>query len=432
VSDPPRLDFWKFFGGQTLSNLGSSFTGFALPLLVYTLTGSPVNLAVTTAAYFLPYLLFGLVIGAWVDRVDRKRLMIAVDLGRGAVIASIPLLSYADALSIWWIYAATFITACLTIAFDSCEFAAVPSLVGKDDLVTANGRIMASYQAAQIAGPLLAGVMLATVSVEELFLVDAASFLVSAVSLGLIRRSFNPEEPPERKHILRDVSEGLRYVLGNPVLRNISLMMAMINFVASTLYAQLVLFGKVELDTTNTQLGFLFAAGSAGVVVLGLAAGPIRKRLSFSVAALGALMLDGVITVLFAYNHVYVVALVLWAAMSGLGLFFNINTTSLRQAIVPSHMLGRVVSIAGVLAWSAIPAGTLVGGAVIDATGDVQAVYAAIGVIVFCIAGAFWFTALGHAERYLPAGEAAEAADLEPVPVVPGTAEPAPVSQAPE
>jgi MFS family permease len=420
-----RLDFWKFFTGQTLSNLGSSFTGFALPLLVYTLTGSPVNLAVTTAAYFLPYLLFGLVIGAWVDRVDRKRMMIFVDLARGAVLASIPVLSYAGALSIGWIYAATFMTACLTIAFDAGEFAAVPSLVGKDDLVTANGRIMASYQAAQIAGPLLAGVMLATVSIETLFLVDASSFMVSATSLALIRRSFNPEHPPERKHILRDVSEGLRYVLGHPVLRDISLMMAMINFVGSTLWAQLVLFGKVELDATNSQIGFLFAAGSAGIVCLGLAAGPIRKRLSFSLAALGALMVDGVLTVVFAVNDTYVVALVLWAAMSGLGLFFNINTTSLRQQIVPSHMLGRVVSIAGVLAWSAIPAGTLVGGAVIEATGNVALVYACIGVLIFCIAGGFWFTALGHAERYLPSG--AEPPELEPVPVVRGTVEETPV-----
>src|SRR2546423_14155762 len=96
-------DFWKFWTGQTISNLGSSFTGFALPLLVYKLTRSPVYLAATTAAYFVPYLLFGLVIGAWVDRVDRKRMMIAVDLGRAAAIVSIPLFDYAGILSIWWI-----------------------------------------------------------------------------------------------------------------------------------------------------------------------------------------------------------------------------------------------------------------------------------------------------------------------------------------
>lgn len=402
-----RADFWKFWLGQTISQLGSSFTAFALPLLVYKLTGSAVNLAVATAAYFLPYLLFGLLIGAWVDRVDRKRMMIAVDLGRALVIATIPALSYADALSVWWIYAGAFLTATLTIAFDSGQFAAVPNLVDRDDLVTANGRLQASFAAATVAGPLTAGLMLAIVDVETIFLVDAASFVLSAVSLALVRTSFNPEEPPERKHILRDVTEGLRYVLGHPVLRNISLMMALVNFVAASTYAQLVLFGKVELGLTDTEVGLLFAAGSAGIVVLGLAAGPIRRRLSFSVAALGALMLNGLLIVAFSFNDAFVPALVLWGAAAGLGLFFNINTTALRQQIVPGHMLGRVVSIAGVLAWSAIPAGTLIGGWVIEATGDVAAVYAGIGLLVFVIAAAFRFTALGHAEDYLPAPAAA-------------------------
>lgn len=401
-----RADFWKFWLGQTVSQLGSSFTGFALPLLVYTLTGSAVNLAVTTAAYFLPYLLFGLVIGAWVDRIDRKRMMIGVDLGRALVLATIPILAYADALTVWWIYIGAFLTATLTIAFDSGQFAAVPHLVDRDDLVRANGRLQASFAAATVAGPLLAGLMLAVIDLETVFIIDAASFVVSALSLALIRTSFNPEQPREATHILRDVQEGLRYVLGHPVLRNISLMMALVNFVMATTWAQLVLFAKSELGLSDTQVGILFAAGSAGIVALGLAAGSIRKRLSFSVAALGALMLQGLLVVAFALNEAYIAALVLWAAISGLGLFFNINTTSVRQQIVPDHMLGRVVSIAGVLAWSAIPAGTLVGGWAIEQTGDVVAVYAAIGMLVFLIAAAFWFTALGRAEDYLPADNA--------------------------
>ena len=355
--------------------------------------------------YFLPYLLFGLVIGAWVDRVDRRRMMIAVDLGRAAVIALIPILAYADALSVGWIYGGAFAISTLTIAFDSGQFAALPNLVSKDDLVTANGRLQASYAAAMVAGPILAGVLLAVVAVETVFIVDAASFVASAVSLGLVRRSFNPEEPPERKHILRDVSEGLRYVLGHPVLRNISLMMALVNFVLATTFTQLVLFATVELDASDTQIAVLFSAGAAGVVCLGLAAGRLRRRLSFSVAALGALMVEGVVGVVFAFNNVYWLGLVLWAAMSGLGLFFNINTTSLRQQIVPSHLLGRVVSVAGVLAWSAIPLGALLGGWAIEATGDVALVYAVIGVLTFAIALAFRFTALGHADDYLGAAD---------------------------
>jgi hypothetical protein len=97
----------------------------------------------------------------------------------------------------------------------------------------------------------------------------------------------------------------------------------------------------------------------------------------------------------------------LWAAISGLGLFFNINTISLRQQIVPNHLLGRIISIAGVLAWSAIPLGALIGGWAIDRTGSVALVYGAIGVSVAVIAASFAFGPLGHAERYLPAGEAA-------------------------
>src|SRR5437870_10971438 len=97
-------DFWKFWTGQTISQLGSSFTQFATPLLIFKLTHSAVNLGIATAANFVPYLLFGLIIGAWVDRVDRKRLMIAVDLMRAAVIATIPLLSVLHVLHVWQIY----------------------------------------------------------------------------------------------------------------------------------------------------------------------------------------------------------------------------------------------------------------------------------------------------------------------------------------
>ena len=400
-------DFGRFWLGQTISNLGSSFTMFALPLLVFNLTGSPINLGITTAAEFVPYLLFGLVIGAWVDRVDRKRLMIATDLARAAVIATIPLLAAFDALSVGWIYAVAFASATLSIAFDAAEFAAIPSLVPSgDDLVTANGRVHASYSTAQIAGPLLAGLLVAVAPVQQVLLVDAASFLVSAGALALIGRAFNaPREEGPRRAIRQDIADGLRYVLGHPVLRNISAMMALINLVAATVYAQLVVFAKHQLDASDSRVALLYAAGSAGVVLLSLAAGPVRRRLSFSLAALGALTLDGLLTMVLAATRWYWAALALWAAISGLGIFFNINTVSLRQQIVPNHLLGRVISIAGVLAWSAIPLGALAGGWAVERTGSVALVYAVIGAVVVLLALAFSFGPVGHADRYLPAGQ---------------------------
>jgi MFS family permease len=413
-------DFWKFFAGQTISNLGNAVTLFALPLLVYKLTGSALNLGVTTAVAFVPYLLFGLPLGAWVDRLDRRRLMIATDLLRALVVGAIPLLAAFDVLSVWHVYAAAFLASTLGIAFDAAQFAAIPSLVGGDDLVAANGRIQASYSAAAIAGPPLAGFLVARASTEVALTVDAASFLVSALSLAWIRRSFNAESPAPRSSLRQDVVEGLRYVLGHPVLRNISLMMALINLIGSTTYAQLVLFANERLGASDQQISWLFSAGSAGVIVLSLAAGPLRRRFRFSVVALGALVLDGLLTVVFASTQTYWVALGLWAVITGLGTLFNINTGSLRQAIVPNHLLGRVISIAGVLAWSAIPLGTLAGGWLIERTGNVAAVYAAIGLATASIAVAFTFSPLGHAERYLPTpGSAAGATEdaREPVSV---------------
>ena len=398
-------DFGRFWLGQTVSNLGSSFTFFALPLLVFKLTGSPLNLGLATAMEFVPYLLFGLVIGAWVDRVDRKRLMIATDLGRAAVIAVIPALDALDALSVGWVYAVAFCSATLSIAFDAAQFAALPSLVpSSDDLVTANGRVQASYSAAQVAGPLLAGALITVVSVQQVLWVDAGSFLVSAGSLALVATAFNaPRDAEGPRALRREVVEGLRYVLGHPVLRNISAMMALINLVSATVYAQLVVFAKRQLDASDSRVALLYAAGSAGVVLLSLAAGPLRRRLSFSVAALGALTIDGLLTMVLAGTHWYWAALVLWAAISGLGLFFNINTTSLRQQIVPDHLLGRVMSIAGVLAWSAIPAGALAGGWAVGRTGSVALVYGVVGALVALLALAFSLGPLGHADRYLPA-----------------------------
>lgn len=404
-------DFWRFFSGQTISNLGNSVTAFAVPLLIFKLTGSAVNLGISGAVQMLPYLLFGLVIGAWTDRVDRKRLMIATDLARAAVIATIPLLAMMDRLEVWWVYGAGFVNATISIAFDSSQFAAIPSLVPSDDLVTANGRIQASFSAATVVGPLLAGALIAVITVEDIFLIDAASFVASALLLMLVRRSFNSAGPAQARGSIRaDVMEGLRYVWSHPVLRNISVMMALVNFFGSSVYAQLVLFAADRLRADNTRIGLLFSADAAGVVVISLLAGWFRRRWSFATVALGALMLNGALIVVFAVLTNFWIALPVWALNGGFGILFNINTGSLRQSIVPNELLGRVISVAGVIAWSAIPAGTLLGGYLIERTGDVALIYALIGLATFTIAFAFRFTALGHADRYLPASLAPGAA----------------------
>jgi len=412
MASPPRgarrlgHDFWLYFCGQSVSQLGSSFTLFAMPLLVYKLTHSATNLALTTVAEFVPYLLFGLVLGAVVDRVDRRRMMLRTDVGRAVVIATLPVLSLLGVLEVWQIYAVTFVQSTLGILFSCGEFAAIPALVGEEELVTANARIMATNNVGPVLGPTLAGALVALVPVAQLLFFDASSFLVSAGCLAIIRRSFNAgmkpvvRTAPLMRGLLADIREGLGYVWHHPVLRSISVMMALVNFVYSTASAQLVLFAKRALHASNSEVGFLFACGAAGIVVVSLVAGPVRQRLSFAVTALGAVVVSGLALTAMALVHSYPAALVLWGASSGFGLLLNINTGALRQAVVPPQLFGRVNSVAQVLAWSAIPLGAIAGAAAIDAT-SVTTVYASIGVLSASIALAFAFSPVGKGDHYL-------------------------------
>src|SRR5260370_31070027 len=174
----PRFssDFWRFWTGQTISTLGSSFTSFALPLLIFKLTGSALNLALTVTATVLPYLLFGLIVGAWVDRVNRKRLMVITDLMRALVVASVPLASVLGLLSVWWIYVVAFLSSTLTICFDAANFSSIPALVPQEEIVTANGRLQAGYATAKGFGPSLAGLLILVMALPKLLLLIPASF----------------------------------------------------------------------------------------------------------------------------------------------------------------------------------------------------------------------------------------------------------------
>lgn len=403
IADLP-FDFWAFWTGQGISTLGSSFSGFAVPLLIFQMTGSAVNLSISMAISYLPSIAIGLLVGAWVDRMNRKRLMIILNLVFAASVASIPLAAFTDHLSIFWIYGVQLVNAITRLFFTSASMAAIPSLVERDRLVAANGRIQASYSAMTVVGPILAGGLAAFVPLPSLLLIDSASYLVGAGALLLVRRSFNlhHERPAEPQTVRADVMEGLRFVLGHPVLRNISIMMALVNFFSMVVPAQLVFFAKAHLHAANTEVGILFAANAVGVFVLSLMAGPLRRHWPFSRIALGLLEIQGVVTIVLAQVHVFWLAVPLLALWQGLSTLFSINTTSLRQILTPNRLLGRVVMVASVFGSIAIPLGTLAGGFAIQESGHIAWVFTGIGVAIFAIPIIFSFTALGHAERYIP------------------------------
>lgn len=378
---------------------------FALPLVVFELTGSALSLALTAAAEYVPYILFGLLIGAWVDRFGLKRIMILAETAQAAAICSIPVLAYLGSLEVWWIYVVGFFSSTLWVIFNTAEFAALPRLVSAGRLPQANGSLQASYSAATLVGPLLAGAMVTVAPVHAVLLLDAASSLAAVAVLSRVRLSrsgLSGEGRSSSAGLWAGISEGVRHVLSSPVLRSTFAMMALINCVGFTVYAQLVLFAKRELDATDPQVAALYAAGSAGMILLALASGPLRRLVSFSGVALGAPMLGGAAISLLALTSSYPAALALWGAVWGLVILCEVNSSSLTQQVVPERLLGRVRGVTSVMAMSAVPLGVLAGGLAIRLTGDVSAVYLAIGCLVFLVALAFVPTAVGRAGLYLP------------------------------
>jgi len=401
-------DFWWFWSGQTVSNFGSAISSFVLALIVLKLTGSPFALGVAAALGMLPNLLFGLPLGALVDRVERRPLMIGIDLARAVLLGIVPTLAVLGALTVPVVYAVTFLSSTGTVAYRAAAFAAIPSLVPRDRLVSANGHLQASVSAGSIAGPLVAGLLAAFLRLELLVVIDSLSFLCAAVTLLVIRTRFNRSGRVPGGGILHDMAEGLRYVLGHPVLRAIAVMMALVNLCTSMVISQIVVYAKHQLAASDSQVGLLYSAGSAGVIVLSLAAGPLRRRFALSRVMLTALAASGLFTLGMALTRSLPAALLLWAAAFGCGALFNINSGSLRQAIVPDHLLGRVITVAQVLAWSVNPVASVAGGALIQWTGGVAPVFAVCGVLSMLIPLGFGLTAVGRAERYVqPAAEPA-------------------------
>lgn len=399
-------DFWIFWTGQTISQIGSTLTATALPLLVFKLSGgSALDLGLASAATWVPYPLFGLFLGAWVDRVNRKGLMIGLDIARAAVLAVLPGLALFGHLPIWWIYLVTFINSTLTVGFFSATNAAIPSLVDKDDLLKANGRIQASAPFASIVGPLLAGVLLTATSLQTVLWIDAATFIVSAISLALIRTSFNAvdrEAQPEKRNLWRDIVEGLRFVLAQPVIRTLALFSLLANLAVAVFYPQIVLFAKVVLAASDAQVSQFFTAAGVGGVVFMLSAGFLRRRLSYGVILLGATALEGVLVLAMIAARVLWVDLVCFGLMFGMVGLFDVAFDTILQTLTPNRLLGRVVAFTSVVAIFSVPLSTIAGGAVIDQVKNVLLVFGILGGFLIVLALAFARSPLTRVEHFLP------------------------------
>jgi len=398
----PR-DWRLFFASQVTSKLGSSFTGFGLPLLAFTMTGSAMGLAITTVTEVVPYLLFGLVIGAWGDRIDRRRAAIAAGLLRGLIIALIPVLWLCGSLNIWLLYTLAFANTSVGIVSLTVEGTALPSLVDADRLIEANSKLQAASSVAYVVGPLLAGALVGGgMSIPWVFGFDAISFVLAAVALSLIRTKFNLSRDESGGSVFAAVGVGLRYVMAHRVLRGIAVLAALYNLVSITVLAQLVDFAHLRLHADSVRIGILFAAGALGTAVVTVTVGRFKRHMSFRVMTLGSLAAWGFIVLLMSFTTSFWVGAVLWSAAAGMPIVFSIRTMAYRQETVPNHLLGRAQIFAAVLAWSTQPIGVIAGAWAIEATGRISVVYGGIAVAVLLLAFVFRLGSLGRPDHALP------------------------------
>jgi Na+/melibiose symporter-like transporter len=399
---PNRRDFRLFFIGQLTSTLGSSFTAFGLPLLVYTLTGSATNLAITTVCSFLPYLLFGLVAGTWMDRVDRRRAFVATSALQCVVVLAIPALWAGGVLSVWWLYAVAFTLTSLSVVTAAVAPSVVPALVGREDLARANGMIQGSFSVAVVCGPLLAGALVGGgLPLAWVFSFDAFSFLVVAIMISFIRTPFNAPRQPSKTTIRSDMAEGLRFVLSHSVLRGIAILAALYNLLAVSVNSQMVNYAHTRLGVSGGGVSLLFAAGSLGTAVMVYTAGRLGKRLPFRMLTLGSLGAWGGLVFLMSLSRWFWLSTLLWSLAAGMPVLFSVRTTTLRQSIVPEQLLGRVQMIAAVLAWSAQPLGAMAGAWLLVSGVRISPLYGGIGIAVLLLVLAGSFGALGRPDSAL-------------------------------
>ena len=362
-------DFLRLWGAEGVSQLGSQITAIALPLVAATtLQATPLEFGVLAAASWLPYLVFGLAAGVWVDRLRRKPVMVATDVLRAAALLAVPAAAATGRMSVAVLVATAFVVGSLTVFFNVAYVAYLPTLVGRSGLVEGNAKLEATASAAQIVGPAMAGTLIGAVSAPFALLFNAGTFVLSALGIGAIRA---PEPPPvpagERLGWRREVGDGLRVVAGNPTLRALTLVDATVSVGGFAFLAIYILYMVENLRLSADQIGFVLATGGAGALIGAWGAGRLRTRLGIGPAIVLSMLAFGLTGLLvplavlaprFALPLVVASEFLQWAAIVA----HAVNAVSLRQAIAPERMQGRVNGTMRFVSNGLKPIGSLAGG----------------------------------------------------------------------
>ncbi len=365
-------DFLKLWSAETVSQFGTQIGILALPLVaILELGASPFEVAALGTVEFLPFLLFTLPAGVWVDRLPRRPILIAGDLGRFVLLATVPIAFVADALSIWQLYVVGFLVGICTVFFDVAYMAYVPSLVERDQIIDGNSKLEISRSAAQVGGPGLAGGLVQIFTAPFAVLIDAISYLGSGLFVLGIRRH---EETPVRETVdgrktslVTELKQGLRFVLGNPNLRAQAGCTGTSNFFSNVVFAIALVYLVRDLELSAAVIGIAFSIGSVSSFAAAFSAIRLSRRFGIGPTTIVVGALSGPSSLLIAFAPAgnealpFLVGAVL---ISGFSIVvYNIIQVSYRQAICPPRLQGRMNSVMRFIVWGTIPIGALVGGA---------------------------------------------------------------------
>lgn len=358
-------DFLKLWSAETVSRFGSEVSNLALPFVaIVVLKASAFEVALLGALEFLPFLLFTLPAGVWIDRLARRPILVASDLVRAVALVSVPIAYAFDALSIWQLYIVGFVVGIGTVFFDVSYQSYLPSLVRREQLVDGNSKLELSRATSQTGGPGLAGALIGLLTAPVAVLVDAVSFVVSAVFLARIKVR---EELPSRdvRRALRvELMEGLRYLLADRRIRALASSTVLFNFFGQITFSIYLVYAVRELGLGAGTIGVLLAVANLG----GLAGAVLARRISSRLGvgptiAIGGACSTALILVPLAPQSQPIPFLVASGLVMTFGVvLFNITGLSFQQEITPDRMLGRLNASRRFLVWGVIPLGALTGG----------------------------------------------------------------------
>jgi MFS family permease len=361
-----QRDFRRFWVGETVSLFGDQATQIALPLVgVLALHASAAQMGYLGAALLFPNLLFSLHAGAWVDRRGRRReLMIFTALGRAAALAAIPIAYALGALTLTQLYVVSFLIGTLSVLFYVSYTTLFVSLVPRERYLEASSLLNGSRAFSFVAGPSMGGALVQIFSAPVALVVDAFSFVFSALTM----HSIHPEEPPTEPAGRGHVKAGMRYIWGSPIVRAKLLSTATINFFNFVFWALFILYVTRELGVRPGVLGLVLGAGAFGGVLGSLVTGRLSRRFGVGpVLVMGSVLFPApLVLVPLAGGGNWTIYACLFAAefVSGFGvMLLDISANAITSALVPDRLRARVSGAYMVVNYGVRPLGALAGGA---------------------------------------------------------------------